>query len=175
VKAFAAVLLVIIGLTGCSSKFNSAPLQPTGPTNPTNSYAFNGGAIAGFHGNVSERTTALKFSLIPLVYAQTTTILLSGTYTGYGLYTPTGASAPVAFPVYGVGTLLPVCGGLGQTAHRVLRQLPVARWIPAKPSPSRQRQPHCWQFFPGRCDGGWDSWPACGLCGCSYLRELIHE
>lgn len=117
-KAFVAIILVVVvGLTGCSGKSTSAP-------SPTNSYAFNGGAIAGFHGNLSKQTTTFRFSLIPVAYAQTTTVSLSGTYTGYSNVLSGGSrggqgggnfSVPVAYPIYGVGTFSGVCAGQGGT------------------------------------------------------------
>jgi hypothetical protein len=122
-KVFVAVLVLGVALTGCSSKSTPSPSQPTGPTS---SYAFNGGAIAGFHGNVSKKTTTYKFSLIPRAYAQTTVVTLSGTYSGYaplfqgaesqgqGIPIPQG-SVPIAYPIYGVGTFSLSCGGGGTT------------------------------------------------------------
>jgi hypothetical protein len=113
------VLFLGIGLIGCSSKPASSPSQPT---SPTNSYIFNGGTIAGFHGNASKKTTTYKFSLIPIAYAQTTSVSLSGTYSGYVNNLGGGAAAgqgdpslpnPVAFPIYGVGTFDAVCQGGG--------------------------------------------------------------
>lgn len=103
-KSCVAILALGVALTGCSSKSSSAPKPPANLP----SYLINGGVITGFHGSVAKKTTTSRFSLIPLVYAQTTTVTLTGSYSGYGVYYGL-SGGPVAFPVYGVGTLLPIC------------------------------------------------------------------
>ncbi len=102
-KVVRAFLVLSVALTSCSS-------EPSQPKKPASSYAFNGGTITGFHGNIAKSTTTHQFSLVPPVYAQTTTVTLTGTYTGYSpLLQNNTSNVPIAWPIYGVGTFLPTC------------------------------------------------------------------
>jgi hypothetical protein len=123
-KPFLGVLVLCLWLTGCSSKSNGSPSQPTAPQ--VLPFAFNGGAIAGFHGNAMKATTTHTFSLVPPVYAQTaSTVALTGTYSGYssqftgalgnGQGNPNLPDTLVAFPIFGVGTFASICQGQGGT------------------------------------------------------------
>jgi hypothetical protein len=113
-KPFLPILVLGIVLTGCSGKSSPSP-SPSQPTSPNNSHSLNGGAIAGFHGGVAKTTTSYHISLLSTVYAQTTSVSLTGTYTGYGFYNNLG-NVPEAFPVYGVGTLFSSCAGPSSTS-----------------------------------------------------------
>jgi hypothetical protein len=118
------IFAALLGLVGCTNK-NASQSQQTQPQPTTN--AFNGGTISGFHANATKTTTSRKFSLVPPVYAQTTsTITLTGAYSGYtanfegaesqgqGVAIAQG-SVPIAYPIYGVGTLSPNCAPGGNS------------------------------------------------------------
>jgi hypothetical protein len=94
---------------------NSAPTStPTPPASTKQTQVANAGALEGFHGTSAKTTTTHSFSLLPKVYAQTTTsINLTGGYSGFmGQYPPLElqqVSGAVAYPVYGVGSFAPFC------------------------------------------------------------------
>src|ERR1700759_1678180 len=110
VSAFLCVLCVSCGGGSAS---NSGPTSPP-PASTKQTQVANAGAIEGFHGSTAKTTTTHSFSLLPKVYAQTTTsIVLTGGYSGLmPVYPPaetqqiTGAAA---YPIYGVGSFLEQC------------------------------------------------------------------
>jgi hypothetical protein len=114
-KTLLIAVLLSISVVGCGgSSMTTMPTTPL-PTSKTTTFPMNGGAVAGFHGNIAKTTTTHSFSVIPKVYAQTTTtVSLTGTFSGYSSVLPPpeiGPAAPAAYPVYGVGSLAPNCQG----------------------------------------------------------------
>jgi hypothetical protein len=108
-----ALLCVLCVSCGGGSASNSGPTS-TPPTSTRQTQVANAGAIEGFHGSTAKTTTTQSFSLLPKVYAQTTTsINLTGGYSGFmGQYPPLELqqiTGPAAFPVYGVGSFAPLC------------------------------------------------------------------
>src|ERR1700744_6739684 len=70
---------------GCGGGMTrSAPTStPTPPASTKQTQQLNAGALEGFHGSTAKTTTTHSFSLLPKVYAQTTTsIVLTGGYSG---------------------------------------------------------------------------------------------
>jgi hypothetical protein len=94
---------------------NSAPTSaPTPPTSTAKTQQVAAGAPEGFHGSNAKVTTTHSFSLLPKVYAQSTTsINLTGGYSGLMPYYPPAElvqiSGAAAYPIYGVGSFLTQC------------------------------------------------------------------
>jgi hypothetical protein len=115
-KNLLASLVLSIFVVGCGGTMSSSnpTSSPAPPASTARTQQMTAGALEGFHGTTAKTTTTHSFSLLPKVYAQTTTsINLTGGYSGFmGTYPPLELAQPtgaVAYPIYGVGSFVSLC------------------------------------------------------------------